>query len=76
MSVLHGQNIRLEELSLDHIERLCESGNEPDGWFARMYGINSSAALRAALKNRLKSKSETSRSFVTTARWKESLSQI
>jgi len=67
MSVINGKNIRLEKLSSDHIEGLCECLlGEPDGWFARMYNINSPEVIRTSIENRLKSNDDgTSRSFVS-----------
>ena len=67
MTIIKGKNIRLEKLSSDHIDALCDCLlGEPDGWFAQMYGINSPETLRSALQNRLKLNNEdTSRSFVT-----------
>ena len=48
-SPIIGRGVRLETLSIDHLDGL--SGcllNEPDGWFSRMYGLNSSEKLKAA----------------------------
>ncbi len=62
-----GKIVRLETLSHEHIVGLCEClMGEPDGWFARMYGINSAEILTNALENRLKmNESQASRTFVT-----------
>lgn len=53
--IIEGNKIRLEPLSENHIVELCECLlGEPDGWFSRMYGINSTQVLSGALANRLK----------------------
>ena len=53
---IEGKTVRLEPLTAGHIEELCECLlGEPDGWFSRMYGINSPEVLRSAIENRLKS---------------------
>lgn len=52
---LDGTNVRLEPLSAAHIDELCECLlGEPDGWFARMYGVNSHEVLRQAITHRLR----------------------
>jgi len=57
--IVEGNRIRLEPLSNNHIPELCECLlGEPDGWFSRMYGINSSEVLSGALENRLKANSD------------------
>lgn len=66
-SVLLGKNVRLEALALGHVDGLCECLlNEPDGWFARQYGLTSSEVFRQRVAGRLQANaSQASFSYVT-----------
>ncbi len=78
MTAIIGKHVRLEKLVYEHIEGLCECLlGEPDGWFARMYNINSPEAVRAAIEKRLQSNDDkNSRSFVLVDQSREKVAGI